>query len=185
MMMIPFLLPLALSAPLTDAPPPTSQPQLDEPCGQSLGDCASPLTCIPLSPSCTQWTSPWSAGCPGVCRALDAAQQRVYTLCGGWALMDDCDERRERCVADPRNGGGCGPACDGPGICWPFADVCGGGTGKKNETCAEGQGCFLVFDGGEEGVCLPLRFGSDYYEKTRLEEVHRTDQDGWQAEEEG
>ncbi|KAG7290257.1 hypothetical protein NEMBOFW57_000256 [Staphylotrichum longicolle] len=127
--------PLALSAPLTDAPPPTSQPQLNEPCGQSLGDCASPLTCIPLSPSCTQWTSPWSAGCPGVCRALDAAQQRVYTLCGGWALMDDCDERRERCVADPRNGGG--------------------------------------------------GFGSDYYEKTRLEEVHRTDQDGWQGEEEG
>ena len=41
--------------------------------------------------------------------------------------MDDCDERRERCVADPRREDACGPSCDGMGICWPFKERCEGG----------------------------------------------------------
>ncbi len=92
--------------------------------------------------------------------------------------MDDCDERRERCVADPRHMDTCGPSCDGAGICWPFQDVCD----AEGRGCGEGKVCFAYRGGGVGGRCLPLRFGSDYYEKTRLEEVVRTDQDGWQED---
>ncbi len=83
--------------------------------------------------------------------------------------MGDCDERRERCVADPRHMDRCGLSCDGMGICWPFQDVCDG----DGRGCGEAKVCFL--DSTSGGKCFPLRFGSDYYEKTGLEEVLRTD----------
>lgn len=151
----------SVSIPLTS---PTSPPsEIGQPCGQSLGDCASPLTCIPLSANCTEWVHSGSEGCPGTCQHIDIAQQHIYTLCGGWGFFDDCDESRELCVADPRNADECGPSCDGPGICWPFDEWCKVETG---EGCAEGKGCF-------GGMCFALRFGSDYYEKTMLEEVYR------------
>lgn len=60
------------------------------------------------------------------------------------------------------------------GICWPWAESCDEELGLE---CPEGRVCFE-----ERGICLPLRFGSDYYEKTRLEEEYRTDQDGWQGD---
>ena len=40
--------------------------------------------------------------------------------------------------------------------------------------------CFLNSTSG--GRCFPLRFGSDYYEKMGLEELLRTDQNGWQED---
>lgn len=98
------------------------------------------------------------------------------------SLMDDCDERMERCVADPWRADGCGPSSDGPGIGWPFWEWCDD-TGKG---CKEGKVCFPAGRdsvGEEWGKCFPLRFGSDYYEKTGLEEVHKTDQNGWSGEE--
>jgi hypothetical protein len=159
---------LSTSIPL-DSPP----SEVGQPCGQTLGDCAGTLTCIPLSTNCTQWVNTWNEGCPGTCQDIDISQQQVYTLCGGWGLMDDCDERRESCIADPRSADQCGPSCDGPGICWPYADICGG---EAQIACPAGKACF------EDLICLPLRFGSDYYEKSKLEEVTRTDQDGWQED---
>ncbi|KAM7193086.1 hypothetical protein V8F33_007958 [Rhypophila sp. PSN 637] len=180
---ITLLITLLLSASESFSTPliqPTSTDPL--PCGQTNPECPSPLTCIPLSTNCTHWATRSSpSSCPGRCELLDLSQQQIYTLCGGWALMDDCDERIERCVADPRRLDSCGPSCDGPGICWPFKDICD----AEGKGCGEGKVCFWdrpLFDRpvGKQGKCLPLRFGSDYYEKTRLEEVTRTDQDGWQ-----
>ncbi|KAH6634629.1 hypothetical protein B0J18DRAFT_416795 [Chaetomium sp. MPI-SDFR-AT-0129] len=166
------VLTLALANPLT-----SPQPSLiNAPCGQTLGDCADPLTCIPLSINCTRWVSSLNEGCPGTCQQLDLTQQKIYTLCGGWEFRDDCDERVEVCVADPRHVDQCGPSCDGMGICWPWAESCDEGLGLE---CPAGRVCFK-----ERGICLPLRFGSDYYEKTRLEEEYRTDQDGWQGDDE-
>ncbi|KAK4149849.1 hypothetical protein C8A00DRAFT_18516 [Chaetomidium leptoderma] len=167
-----FNIQVSVSIPLASSPP-----DIGQPCGQSLGDCAGTLTCIPVSTNCTQWVNSWSEGCPGTCRDIDISQVQIYTIFGGWGFMDDCDERREYCTADPRHVDNCGPSCDGFGICWPFAEVCGGETGMA---CPEGKACF----GGDHrdaqgGMCLPLRFGSDYYEKSGLEEVFRTDQDGF------
>ena len=167
----------SISTPLMSRQP----SRIDEACGQSLGDCAAPLTCIPVSPNCTKWVSRWSEGCPGTCQDIDISKQQIYTICGGWGYYDDCNERIERCVTDPRNGG-CGPSCDAMGICWPFKEVCGGETGLN---CPQGKACFednKTKDSEQGGICLPLRFGSDYYEKTELEQVFRTDQDGWQGE---
>ena len=119
--------------------------------------------------------------------------------------MDDCDERIERCVTDPRNNDRCGPECDGMGICAPIVDVCEGESGRS---CAADKVCFggdvvpddmglntmgtgrwCVEDGSGVkgkfacgGVCLPLRFGSDSYAKSRAVEVIRTDQDGNQRD---
>lgn len=102
--------------------------------------------------------------------------------------MDDCDERVEQCIADPRSADACGPSCDGPGICAPTKDVCGDGTGME---CDEGKACFPRMCFGDEtnergaacgGLCFPLRFGSDSYEKSGLVEVVRHDQDGDQSE---
>ncbi|KAK0716721.1 hypothetical protein B0T21DRAFT_296111, partial [Apiosordaria backusii] len=161
--------------------------EINSPCGLDLGDCAHPLTCIPLSTNCTRWTASWSdwAGCPGTCQSIDISVQKIYTLCGGWSLLDNCDERVEYCRRDPRNDD-CGPSCDGAGICQPNDDYCGG---KEQQECREGLACFI--DGqdwqvdGEHpyGVCLPLRFGSERYEKTSLEESWTEEWDGRQGEE--
>ncbi|KAL2190246.1 hypothetical protein L209DRAFT_723727 [Thermothelomyces heterothallicus CBS 203.75] len=112
-------------------------------------------------------------GCQGTCQDIDISKKQIYSLCGGFALYDDCDERIESCIADPRHVDTCGPSCDGPGICWPFAEICGG---EEKLPCPEGKACF------NDLLCFPLRFGSDYYKKSKLEEVHRTDRDGWQED---
>jgi hypothetical protein len=164
---------LLAAAPADPQPKPT---QVGDRCGtydgEFLGDCAGTLTCIPLSTNCTRFHTNWTTGCPGTCQEIDLSQQRIYTLCGGWHLYDDCDERVERCRTDPRNFG-CGPACDGPGICIPKQDTCRDGQG-----CREGLACF------ETGDCLPLRFGSSTYPKTSQEEVWGDD-DEWTRTEDG
>jgi len=133
---------LGLSTALPSDPlPPT---ELGTPCGADIGDCPT-LTCIPLSQNCTVWgASDYKSRppCRGTCQALDLSKQKIYTLCGGWSRIDDCNEAVERCIADPRHDGACGPSCDGPGICVPLVDdVCGWDTGK---TCVEGKECFYV-----------------------------------------
>ncbi|KAK3321685.1 hypothetical protein B0H66DRAFT_552459 [Apodospora peruviana] len=182
---------MGLLSTLTSAMPLADPSEVGSACGGDKGDCPS-LTCIPLSANCTTWTTSYQKGCPGTCQSLDVSAQRIYTLCGGWALYDDCDERIESCLADPRHNDKCGPSCDGPGICIPNNDYCG--WDKPGKECREGTTCFTdsnmacreerAADGTIEricgGVCLPLRYGSDYYNKTRLEEVRRTDQDGYQ-----
>ena len=104
--------------------------------------------------------------------------------------MDDCDERVEHCTADPRSRD-CGPSCDSGGICIPNVDVCGWEAKYK---CRPGLECFISSwscpagyrgEGNKDcgGYCLPMRFASDAYAKTRLEEISRTDLDGRQGEE--
>ncbi|KAK0658323.1 hypothetical protein QBC41DRAFT_385798 [Cercophora samala] len=169
------LLPTALSAPLSNDT--TTPSSINAPCNFDLGDCPSPLTCIPLSPTCTRWSTlqdtSWP-GCPGTCQLIDLSTQRVYRKCAGWGLYFNCDEKTEYCTDDPRNYR-CGPSCDDAGICQPSDDWCGG---QDKRACREGLACFIhppahVQNEGESpyGVCLPLRFGSDYYEKTGLEET--------------
>ncbi|KAL2153779.1 hypothetical protein VTH82DRAFT_4934 [Thermothelomyces myriococcoides] len=159
---------LAASVPRADPPS-----EVGAPCGQELGDCAGDLTCIPLSVDCTRWGNDSEDGCPGTCQQIDLSQQQIYATCGGFGRYDDCDERVEMCVVDPRHVDECGPACDGPGICWPFADICGG---EENLPCPDGKVCF------DDLFCLPLRFGSDRYEKTKLEETYRPENEGWQED---
>ncbi|KAK4169712.1 hypothetical protein QBC43DRAFT_197861 [Cladorrhinum sp. PSN259] len=144
--------------------------EIGTPCGVTNPDCAT-LTCIPTSPSCTIFPQ-----CPGTCQFINVTAQRIYTKCGGWGYYDDCDERYESCIADERTTDFCGPSCDGMGICWPFADYCSSEKGYERE-CGEGKACF------HGAFCLPLRFGSDSYEKTGLEEVFRNDQNGRQGDE--
>ncbi|KAK4203164.1 hypothetical protein QBC40DRAFT_251386 [Triangularia verruculosa] len=179
------LLPIVLSLPISNTT--TSPSEFNAPCNFDIGDCASPLTCIPLSPTCTRWASlknSWRDGCSGTCQFIDITAQKVYTKCGGWGLIDNCNERVEYCTADPRNDD-CGPSCDGMGICQPNGDYCGG---KEKAECREGLACFIsrghLQGDGEHpyGVCLPLRFGSDTYEKTRLEESWTEEWDGWQGD---
>ncbi|VBB81424.1 Putative protein of unknown function [Podospora comata] len=179
------LLPTILSTPLPNTTTPPSE--INAPCNYDLGDCAPPLTCIPLFPTCTRWTTlkdPSWPGCPGTCQLIDLSTQKIYTKCAGWGLYDNCDERVEYCTDDPRNSG-CGPSCDGPGICQPNDDWCGG---EDERECREGLACFIhppVSVQGEKnpyGVCLPLRFGSEYYEKTGLEESWTEEWDGWQGD---
>jgi hypothetical protein len=153
-------------------------PELNSPCGAEKGDCPS-LTCIPLAANCTDFDH-----CAGTCQVLSSPQQ-IYTICGGWGFFDDCDERIESCIADPRNSD-CGPPCDGMGICAPLQDYCGSGSGR---VCSGDKACFKTGFMCEEdessgevslcgGMCLPLRFGSDSYEKSKEVEVFRTDQNG-------
>ncbi|KAK4182085.1 hypothetical protein QBC35DRAFT_550320 [Podospora australis] len=162
---------------------PLNSSEVGQDCGANFPDCPT-LTCIPLSKNCTKWKDSWDKGCPGTCQAIDISKQHIYTLCGGWGLIDDCDERVESCVTDPRTQS-CGPSCDDIGICWPYKDFCDADTGVK---CPEGHACFRTGWGAYKskegtGWCFPLRYGSDLYPKTGLEEVWRTDQDGWQGEE--
>lgn len=167
-----FLFPFTISS--SPLPPPNAE--IGQPCGASLGDCPT-LTCIPVSKSCTNFRE-----CQGTCHPVNISEQQIYTKCGGWGFMDDCNEKFESCIADPRTDDKCGPSCDGMGICWPFMDYCGWEDGRE---CAPGSACFKEERAwpNASGVCLPLRFGSDYYEKTNLEEIFRNDQDGWQGEE--
>ncbi|KAK4113017.1 hypothetical protein N656DRAFT_778532 [Canariomyces notabilis] len=189
-----YLLPLIAAAFLSSAssgPLTARLAEVGTPCGAELGDCPT-LTCIPLSSNCTYFPK-----CRGTCQDLSVEKQQIYTVCGGWSYYDDCDERVESCMTDPRHYYSCGPSCDGMGICYPIKDgSCGGNTGRE---CGPGKVCFggdnmkpgvgylcdLNIETGEKicgGVCLPLRFGSDGYEKSKEAEVVRTDQDGWQGE---
>lgn len=158
-----------------------SSPDLNTPCGSDIGDCPSPLTCIPLSQNCTVWDSVFRDGpaCRGTCQDLDVAKQKVYTLCGGWSRMDDCNEAVEKCVADPRHAGGCGPACDGPGICVPYESVCGWDTG---ESCGEGMECFFVSFGCLEGMIFYKNSYADSWAITYLGRRRCLDKwNPWQA----
>ncbi len=183
-----FLVPLTLGLP-TD---PFNTTEVGIACGAALGDCPT-LTCIPLSKECTDFGE-----CPGTCQYINIAEQRIYTLCGGWGYYDDCDERIEFCGSDPRNSG-CGPSCDDMGICHVTKDYCGGPDmvecsggkvcfehiwGHNPTTLPDPEICRRTPEGGWAcgGTCFPLRFGSDSYAKTRLEEVIRKDQDGRQGD---
>lgn len=172
-MHLPTLLASAVLSTLATPTPLSAQlAEVGTPCGAELGDCPT-LTCIPDSSNCTYFPR-----CRGTCRDLSGSPQQIYTLCGGWALYDDCDERVEFCGTDPRHYATCGPSCDAPGICHPIEDYCGGLTGRQ---CEGDKVCFRG-EGNRTGTCFPLRFGSDFYEKSRAVEVVRTDQDGRQRD---
>ncbi|KAM7200836.1 Protein of unknown function (DUF2804) domain containing protein [Naviculisporaceae sp. PSN 640] len=140
-----------------------SDPNIGQPCGmrdvsipnQNI-DCPSPLTCVPQDKSCTRWFRPNDAewgffGCPGTCQSISPQSEQIYTKCGNMIYDTDCIEGNERCVGDPRRRDGT-PAGDGPGICWPFRDMCGWDSGL---TCPEGKVCF----GGEKSDNPNLKRG--------------------------
>lgn len=188
-----------------------SDPNIGTPCGirdlsipnQNI-DCPAPLTCIPLDRNCTRWYRPNGEeygflGCPGTCQAIPLEAEQIYTKCGNMIYDTDCIEGNERCVGDPRRRDGT-PSSDGPGICWPFRDMCGWDTGF---TCPEGKVCFggersdnpnltrgpfcvdVMYKGKRQnlcgGACFPLRYGADRYEKSREVLVERHAQSGWQG----
>ncbi|SPN99135.1 uncharacterized protein DNG_02170 [Cephalotrichum gorgonifer] len=185
--LISLLLPIITASPIDDPP------EVGSACGAELGDCPS-LTCIPLSKNCTDFSA-----CPGTCQEIVLEDQRIYTLCGGWGFYDDCDETIEYCRSDPRTTDLCGPSCDGFGICAVSDDYCGGESGRK---CGEGKVCFngiseRWFPGVEHepcsededaeglvcaGMCFPLRFGYDGYEKSMNEILVKTDEEEEQIE---
>ncbi|KAK4222370.1 hypothetical protein QBC38DRAFT_504093 [Podospora fimiseda] len=200
-----FLLPLSTLA--IPSPLLYNSSDINTACGLTNPDCPSPLTCIPLSKNCTTWTTRYHPGCPGTCQYIDYSSTQKYTMCGGWAYADDCYESKEVCIADPRTKN-CGISCDGKGLCHPYRELCGWNTGltcPEGKVCFgdgsdEDDGLmydgatggwvkrkfcvYVTFPNGKKGtkcggVCLPLRYGSDTYEKSLEEEVWRTDQDGW------
>lgn len=68
---------------------------------------------------------------------VSTALAHDYPSCGGFRIKPyECPEPEQICIDDPYVGG-CGMACDGPGICvTPIP--CGGKRGLK---CEEGKMC--------------------------------------------
>merc|ERR1712176_412820 len=79
-----------------------------------------------------------------------------YQACGGMvARANQCPENY-RCISDPRTGG-CGLACDEPGICVPeTAPPCGGFPGTVGP---QGKG-YVCYDDPTDG-CDPEMGGAD------------------------
>lgn len=177
-MHISYLLFIGLSH-MAACSPKTEPSDVGSPCGAELGDCAGTLHCVPLSTDCTDFRE-----CHGTCEDLHSSPQPIYTICGGWDFIDDCDERVEYCTPDPRTNEHCGASCDAMAICAILDEYCGG---PDDRECPLGKTCF---DFGHDdsgtlwGNCFPLRFGSDTYEKSSEWEVIRYDQDGDQREDE-
>lgn len=110
------------------------------PCGLKIAPCPSGQQCTPNDPSCSDvWR------CPGTCD---------YKSCGGKRPVPVfCDEGAE-CIDDARKGG-CGMACDAPGICVSkMVPSCGGFAGRP---CPRGLKCY---DKPNDG-CDPKKGGAD------------------------
>lgn len=147
---------------LSLAPFVASEPLL-RPCGFKIAPCPSSWTCSRLDPECTR-----GENCAGVCVPSTAATfttsvtavtataavplPSTYQSCGGRRAQPvECPEDHI-CMDDPRRGG-CGMACDAPGICvLPVA--CGSKTGLL---CASGKMC--VDDPRDD--CWPEEGGKD------------------------
>lgn len=119
----------------------------DRPCGFKVAPCPTGQTCSRLDTACTR-----GENCPGVCRSgspsttpppptktTTATQPtRTYESCGGFRVQPRDCPAGQICVDDPFSGG-CGMACDAPGIC-VTPTFCGGFAGVRCEgglTCVD------------------------------------------------
>jgi len=100
---------------------------------------------------------------PAVAPAACPAKPPKYKACGGMLIeANKCPDGYE-CMSDPRKKGGCGLACDEPGICVPKdAPKCGGFAGfqcptEKNYICYDDprDGCDAAKGCADGmGICL-------------------------------
>jgi hypothetical protein len=128
----------------------------DRPCGFRIAPCPSGQTCVGTNPTCTR-----GQNCPGVCRDdPDSYPTRTetprpthtYVSCGGHRVSPVSCPKGEICIDDPYRGG-CGQACDMPGICVEPV-FCGGFAGLR---CKDGKRC--VDDPRDR--CDPKHGGAD------------------------
>jgi hypothetical protein len=136
-------------------------------CGLKIAPCPEGEVCIPNDPECTDVNR-----CLGTCEAptkmlvVKRAATTTYQACGGFVATPTPCPTDYTCIDDPRRGG-CGMACDIPGICVPNdSPTCAGFIGKSCPAdsglqCYDypGDGCDPD-DGGADcsGICLfPLK----------------------------
>ncbi|KAF3006281.1 hypothetical protein E8E14_008027 [Neopestalotiopsis sp. 37M] len=146
------------TAPITDG----------RPCGLRIAPCDAGDVCLPNDPSCTD-----PDRCLGQCYPLPTPTVKerktptpTYQACGGFVITPNPCPADYQCIDDPRKGG-CGMACDAPGICVPNDYTpCSGFIGLS---CPENSGlqCYDLpnddcdpNNGGADciGICLaPLK----------------------------
>lgn len=115
------------------------------PCGLKIAPCPEDYYCRPDSPSCTDLDR-----CRGTC-----VRRNKYPSCGGRTVTPRPCAPGTHCIDDPREPGGCGMACDKPGICVPDKPVsCGGFAGFL---CPAGLSCYDIPKDG----CDPKKGGAD------------------------
>ncbi|KAI4599991.1 hypothetical protein KJ359_001092 [Pestalotiopsis sp. 9143b] len=108
-------------------------------CGLRIAPCDDGTVCVPNDPSCID-----TDRCLGKCYPLPTstvetrkAPTTTYQACGGEAITPNHCPADYQCIDDPRKGG-CGLACDAPGICVPNDyPACSGFVGRS---CPEGSG---------------------------------------------
>jgi len=128
------------------------------PCGFRIAPCPTGQTCVRTDPACTR-----GENCAGFCRRERAPAPyptrterprptHTYPSCGGFRPSPVSCPRGEICIDDPYRGG-CGQACDMPGICVKPV-FCGGFAGRP---CKDGRRC--IDDPRDE--CDPKHGGAD------------------------
>jgi hypothetical protein len=127
------------------------------PCGFKIAPCPTGEVCQKVDPSCNR-----GENCQGYCvsapttlvttKTTPDPPKQTYQSCGGFRIQPvDCPEG-EICVDDPYRGG-CGMACDIPGICVKPV-FCGGFAGIA---CKDGKKC--IDDPTDD--CDPKNGGAD------------------------
>ncbi|KAK3686230.1 hypothetical protein B0T22DRAFT_243218 [Podospora appendiculata] len=123
-------IPLATAAVIPDSLLPTL-------CGGKFGPCPTSATCKQLNPLCNPGINPLSTRCLGYCvpstttTTTPVFTPQGYQSCGGFRVnpAPTCPTGTI-CVDDPY-AGGCGMACDAPGICVTPGIFCGGIAGFR------------------------------------------------------
>ncbi|KAK3377428.1 hypothetical protein B0H63DRAFT_477190 [Podospora didyma] len=119
------------------------------PCGFKIAPCPPGTTCVAQDPKCPPIRG---ENCLGFCTPTKPtttlstktktkitstkAPRPTYPPCGGFRIQQTCPEKDQICIDDPYSGG-CGMACDAPGICVK-PTFCGGIAGFR---CADGKMC--------------------------------------------
>lgn len=130
----------------------------ERPCGFKIAPCPAGQVCQKVDPSCDR-----GENCAGVCvpstpttlsisKATPKPPRPTYQSCGGFRVEPVGCPEGQICVDDPY-AGGCGMACDMPGICVTPV-FCGGIAGIP---CKDGKKC--VDDPTDD--CDPLNGGAD------------------------
>ncbi|KAK0609569.1 hypothetical protein B0T17DRAFT_594069 [Bombardia bombarda] len=117
------------------------------PCGLKIAPCPSGQTCKLLNAHTGVCVKP----APTLTTST-VAPTPTYAPCGGFRIPIACPNADQICMDDPRSGG-CGMACDAPGICVTPV-FCGGFAGIQ---CASNRLC--VDDPRDD--CDPSNGGAD------------------------